>query len=450
MKTHLDWSAYDTYGVGDAYAGIPATGGNYAKAVAVCMNNHQCQREGKGVMCPSYRITHDAAHSTGARVKAFKAALNGELGDEPFAHPDLAAAMELCVSCKGCKKECPSAVDMTLIKTEYLAQKNERLGVSRRARLFGALPRWLHEWRPTLQALVRLRNASLLVAKLAEYGLGISARRPIPEIVAGGFQAERADDSAESCGQRGKVLLFVDTFTHYYTPEIAAAAIKVLRAAGFAVDVLEPAKTDGEPERPLCCGRSYLSQGLVEEAKVEAQRVMAALAPALAAGTPIIGLEPSCLLALRDEFYSLGLGPDVGQLSKQAFLFEEFLMREANKGLKLAFKPIPGGRALVHGHCHQKAFGAMKSVKKVLGWIPEFEFEIVDASCCGMSGSFGLEAEHHDASVRMGELALLPAVRAASADTVIVADGFSCRHQIRDGSGREAVHVAVLLERALA
>lgn len=450
MKTHLDWSAYDTYGVGDAYAGIPATGGNYAKAVAVCMNNHQCQRDGKGVMCPSYRITHDPAHSTGARVKAFKAALNGELGDNPFAHPDLAAAMDLCVSCKGCKKECPSAVDMTLIKTEYLAQKNERLGVSRRARLFGALPRWLHEWRPTLQALVRLRNASPLVAKLAEYWLGISARRPIPEIVAGGFQAERADDSAESCGQRGKVLLFVDTFTHYYTPEIAAAAIKVLRAAGFAVDVLEPAKTDSEPERPLCCGRSYLSQGLVEEAKVEAQRVMAALAPALAAGTPIIGLEPSCLLALRDEFYSLGLGPDVGQLSKQAFLFEEFLMREANKGLKLDLKPIPGGRALVHGHCHQKAFGAMKSVKKVLGWIPEFEFEIVDASCCGMSGSFGLEAEHHDASVRMGELALLPAVRVASADTVIVADGFSCRHQIRDGSGREAVHVAVLLEQALA
>ncbi|OMG52076.1 ferredoxin [Azonexus hydrophilus] len=446
MKTHLDWSAYDTYGVGDAYAGIPATGGNYAKAVAVCMNNHQCQREGKGVMCPSYRITHDAAHSTGARVKAFKAALNGELGDDPFAHPDLAAAMDLCVSCKGCKKECPSAVDMTLIKTEYLAQKNERLGVSHRARLFGALPRWLHEWRPTLQALVRLRNASPLVAKLAEYWLGISARRPIPEIVAGGFHAE----SAEFCGQRGKVLLFVDTFTHYYTPEIAAAAIKVLRAAGFAVDVLEPAKTDGEPERPLCCGRSYLSQGLVEEAKVEAQRVMAALAPALAAGTPIIGLEPSCLLALRDEFYSLGLGPEVGQLSKQAFLFEEFLMREGNKGLKLALKPIPGGHALVHGHCHQKAFGAMKSVKKVLGWIPDFEFEIVDASCCGMSGSFGLEAEHHDVSVRMGELALLPAVRAASADTVIVADGFSCRHQIRDGSGREAVHVAVLLEQALA
>ena len=445
MKTHLDWSAYDTYGVGDAYAGIPATGGNYAKAVAVCMNNHQCQRDGKGVMCPSYRITHDQAHSTGARVRAFKAALNGEFGDDPFAHPDLAAAMDLCVSCKGCKKECPSAVDMTLIKTEYLAQKNERQGVSRRARLFGALPRWLHEWRPTLQALVRWRNTSPWLAKLAERWLGISARRPIPEIVAAGFQA----DTPPLSGERGKVVLFVDTFTHYYTPEIAAAALKVLRAAGFTVDLLEPAKTDGEPERPLCCGRTYLSQGMVEEARVEARRVMAALAPALAAGTPIVGLEPSCLLALRDEFYSLGLGPDVGQLSKQAFLFEEFLMREGNKGLQLDLKPIPGGRALVHGHCHQKAFGAMKSVRKVLGWIPDFEFEIIDASCCGMSGSFGLEAEHHDASLAMAELALLPAIRAASADTLIVADGFSCRHQIADGSGRQAVHVAVLLAQAL-
>ena len=446
MKTHLDWSAYDTYGAGDAYAGIPATGGNYAKAVAVCMNNHQCQRDGKGVMCPSYRITHDPAHSTGARVKAFKAALNGELGAEPFFHPDLAAAMDLCVSCKGCKKECPSAVDMTLIKTEYLAQKNERHGVSLRARLFGGLPAWLQRWRTPLALLVRWRNASPWLAALAERRLGISARRPIPEIVGGPLPALAAPAS----GERGKVLLFVDTFTHYYTPEVATAAHAVLSAAGYAVEVLRPAADDGEPERPLCCGRTYLSQGMVEAAKKEGQRVMAALAPALAAGTPIIGLEPSCLLALRDEFYSLSLGPDVAQVGKQAFLFEEFLMREANKGMQLELKPIPGGKALVHGHCHQKAFGAMKSVRKVLAWIPEFEFEIIDASCCGMSGSFGLEAEHYAASVAMGELALLPAVRAAAPDTLIVADGFSCRHQIADGSGRTAIHVAVLLQRALA
>jgi hypothetical protein len=446
MKTYLDWSAYDTYGVGDAYAGIPATGGNYAKAVAVCMNNHQCQRDGKGVMCPSYRITGDPAHSTGARVKAFKAALNGELGEQPFSHPDLAAAMDLCVSCKGCKKECPSAVDMTLIKTEYLAHRNAELGPSRRARLFGGLPDWLHRYRRPLGTLVRWRNASPWMARLAERWLGISASRPIPLPLAAGI----ADAAPTADGARGRVVLFVDTFTHYYTPEVAEAARKVLTAAGYAVEVLRPAADDAEPERPLCCGRTYLSQGMVDAAKLEGRRTMAALAPALAAGLPIIGLEPSCLLALRDEFYSLSLGPEVAQLGKQAFLFEEFLMREGNKGLKLNLKPIPGGRAVVHGHCHQKAFGAMKSVKKVLGWIPEFEFDIVDASCCGMSGSFGLEAEHYEASVKMGELALLPAVRAASDDAVIVADGFSCRHQIADGTGRQAVHVAVLLARALA
>lgn len=449
MKTHLDWSAYDTYGLGDAYAGIPATGGNYAKAVAVCMNNHQCQRDGKGVMCPSYRITHDPAHSTGARVKAFKAALNGEFtqkpGDNPFVHPELAAAMDLCVSCKGCKKECPSSVDMTLIKTEYLAHRNEQLGVPRRARLFGGLPDWLHRYRRPLAALVRLRNASPWLAGLAERKLGISARRPIPEIVGSGFAVGNVD----ACGLRGKVVLFVDTFTHYYTPEVADAAIAVLNAGGYSVEVLRPGADDAEPQRPLCCGRTYLSQGMVDAAKLEGRRMMAALAPALAAGTPIVGLEPSCLLALRDEFYSLSLGPEVGQLGKQAFLFEEFLMREGNKGLKLNLKALPGARAVVHGHCHQKAFGAMKSMKKVLGWIPEFEFDIVDASCCGMSGSFGLEAEHYEASVKMGELALLPAVRSAPADAPIVADGFSCRHQIRDGTGREAVHVAVLLAQAL-
>ena len=446
MKTYLDWSAYDTYGVGDAYAGIPATGGNYAKAVAVCMNNHQCQRNGKGVMCPSYRITGDPAHSTGARVKAFKAALNGELGEQPFVHPDLAAAMDLCVSCKGCKKECPSAVDMTLIKTEYLAQRNEQLGLSRRARLFGGLPDWLHRYRRPLAVLVGWRNAWPGLARLAEGWLGIAAARPIP------LPAARplAVQAAASSGERGKVILFVDTFTHYYTPEVAAAASAVLTAGGYTVEILRPAADDGEVERPLCCGRTYLSQGMVDAAKREGQRMMAALAPALADGTPIVGLEPSCLLALRDEFYSLSLGPEVAQLGKQAFLFEEFLMREGNKGLKLKLKPLPGGKAVVHGHCHQKAFGAMKSVRKVLGWIPEFEFDIVDASCCGMSGSFGLEVEHYAASLKMGELALLPAVRAAADDALIVADGFSCRHQIADGSGRQAIHVAVLLQRALA
>lgn len=455
MKTYLDWSAYDTYGVGDAYAGIPATGGQYAKAVAVCMNNHQCQRDGKGVMCPSYRVTLDPAHSTGARVKAFKAALNGELGDNPFAAEELAVAMDLCVSCKGCKKECPSAVDMTLIKTEYLAQRNARIGLMPRQKLFGALPRWLHRQRRALVWLARWRNRSPWVAKLAERWLGIAAERPIPAPVAQPYAPPALCTPPESIhGEPEKsaktVILFVDTFTHHFNPEVAEAALKVLHAGGYTVRVLQPAPDDNEPDRPLCCGRSYLSQGMVDAARVEAQRVMKALAPALAEGLPIIGLEPSCLLALRDEFYSLSLGPEVGQLGKQAFLLEEFLMREGNKGLKLDLKPLPGGKAVIHGHCHQKAFGTMKAMKKVLGWIPEFDFEIVDSSCCGMSGSFGMEAEHYQVSQAMGELALLPAVRAAAPDAAVIANGFSCRHQIHDGTGRQAEHIALLLARSLA
>lgn len=446
MKTHLDWSAYDTYGAGDAYAGIPATGGNYAKAVAVCMNNGQCQRDGKGVMCPSYRVTGDPAHSTQARVAAFKAALNGELGDDPFARPELAEAMDLCVACKACKKECPSAVDMTLIKTEYLAQRNQRLGVPWRARLLAGLPAWLHRHRAALAAALRWRARMPWLARLAQATLGIAAARPLPAPAAQPFTAPAPAPTA--AGARGEVCLFVDTFSHHFEPEIAEAAIAVLEAAGYRVRVARPAAGDAEPERPLCCGRTYLSSGLVDQARIEARRTLAALTPVLAAGVPIVGLEPSCLLALRDEFYCLGLGPEVAPLAKRAWLFEEFLLHEYNKGLRLPLKPIPAGKALVHGHCHQKAFGAMKSLRKVLGWIPEFQFELIEAGCCGMAGGFGLEAEHHAVSMQMAELALLPAVRAAP-EATIVADGFSCRHQIEDGTGRQAVHVAVLLRQAL-
>lgn len=446
MKTHLDWSAYDTYGIGDAFSGIPMTGGSYAKAVAVCMHNRECQREGKGVMCPSFRITRDPAHSTEARVAAFKAALNGELGEQPFLHPDLKESLDLCVLCKGCKKECPSAVDMTLIKTEFTAQRNDIVGVSRRQRLLGGLPAWVGNWGRPVRRLVQWRNRSTFARWVAEKWLGLSARRRIPAPAAQPFEPP----APKTEGDGKQVVLFVDTFAYHFDPEIAEAALAVLESAGYRVEIARPAAGDAEPDRSLCCGRTYLSTGQVDKARAEARRVLAALRPALEAGTPIIGLEPSCTLSMRDEFYSLGLGEEIGRLGKQIFLFEEFLAREANRGLKLNLKPIDRPKALVHGHCHQKAFGAMKSMRKVLSWIPDFEYELIDASCCGMAGAFGLEAEHYEASQAMAELALLPRIRAADVDTHIIADGFSCRHQIEDGTGRKPVHVAVLLRQALA
>lgn len=446
MKTHLDWSAYDTYGIGDAFSGVPMKGGSYAKAVAVCMHNRECLREGRGVMCPSFRITHDPAQSTEARVWAFKAALNGEYGESPFTHPALAAAMDLCVLCKGCKKECPSSVDMTLIKTEFTAQRNDAVGVSRRQRLLGGFPAWLGRLHRPVRALVRLRNAVGPLRRFAEKTLGLSARRHIPPPAAEPFVPPRTAPAEEG---RRKVVLFVDTFAWHFEPEIAEAAQQVLEAAGFAVEVARPAPGDAEPDRSLCCGRTYLSTGQVEKAREEARRVLAALTPALEAGTPIIGLEPSCTLSMRDEFYSLGLGEVVGRLGKQVLLLEEFLYRESHRGLKLDLKPIARRKVLLHGHCHQKAFGAMKAVRKVIAWIPELQVELIESSCCGMAGAFGLEAEHYDSSQAMAELSLLPAIRAAEAEVGVVADGFSCRHQIEEGTGRKPVHMALLLREAL-
>jgi len=446
MKHHLDWSSYKTAGQGDAYAGIPATGGDFAKAVAVCISDKLCQRTPKGVMCPSFRATDDVAHSPGGRVVVLKAALNGELGKDAFADPGLAAAMELCVGCKGCKRECANQVDMAAIKIEYQAQRNAQRGVSYRDQLVASLPEWLHH-RQAARALIHWRNRTPWLARLGESLLGISAKRQLPEPSVAAYSAPASHSVAEATDR--DVILFVDTFAMHFDPEIAQAAHQVLTAAGYRVTTLQPSAYDEEPERALCCGRTYLSLGQVEAARREACRLQAALRPALATGTPIVGLEPSCILSLRDDHLKLGLGEEAVKLSKQVYLFEEFIAREHDrKRLSLDLKPLACGKTLVHGHCHQKAVGAMKSLRKVLRLIPEFEFEFIEASCCGMAGSFGLEAEHAEISMRMAEMDLLPALRAAP-DATVLANGFSCRHQIREGVDRQAIHVALLLRDAL-
>jgi hypothetical protein len=451
MQHHLDWSSYETAGQGDAYAGIPATGGDFAKAVAVCINDRLCQRKPKGVMCPSFRATDDPADSPGGRVRVLKAALNGELGDAPFADGRLAAAMDLCVGCKGCKRECANQVDMAAIKIEVQAQRNARLGVPLRDRLFAGLPRWLGglHTRRLLRGLVRWRNRSPILARLGERWLGIASRRQLPEPSLQPYAPAHEVANDGVAGERD-VILFVDTFARHFEPEIAAAAHAVLSAAGYRVIPLQAAPDDGEPARALCCGRTYLSLGQVEAARVEARRLQAALRPALAVGTPIVGLEPSCILSLRDDHLKLGLGEEALALSKQVYLFEEFIAREHDrKRFHLDFQPLGRPKTLVHGHCHQKAVGAMKALRKVLRLIPEFEFEFVEASCCGMAGHFGLEAEHAEISQKMAELDLLPALRAAPAESPVLANGFSCREQIRAGCDRAPVHVAVLLRDAL-
>jgi Fe-S oxidoreductase len=241
-------------------------------------------------------------------------------------------------------------------------------------------------------------------------------------------------------------VLFADTFNRYFERENLDAAVEVLTAAGYRVHAPKPA--DGG--RPLCCGRTFLSVGKVDEARQEAERSLAVLAPFAARGVPIIGLEPSCLLGFRDEIPALIKSKEADVLARQTFLLEEFIARESKAGrLKLPLGAI-GKRALLHGHCHQKAFAALSPVQQVLALVPDLAVETVESSCCGMAGAFGYGAETIDVSLKMGELTLLPAVRAAAADTIVVADGTSCRQQIKDGAGREALHVARVLAKSVA
>jgi Fe-S oxidoreductase len=240
--------------------------------------------------------------------------------------------------------------------------------------------------------------------------------------------------------------LLVDTFNRYFEPENARAAERVLARAGYRVVTADPAS-----RRPLCCGRTFLSAGLVDEARHEAKRMLDALAPHVAAGTPIVGLEPSCLLTLRDEFPAILPGTATNALAERARLFEEFVDSERSAGrLGLALAPMPGRTALLHGHCHQKAFDTVGAAVTALRLIPGLTVETFDSTCCGMAGSFGYEAEHYEMSLKIGELDVLPKMRSAPTDTLLVACGTSCRHQIADAVGREARHLVRILDDASA
>ena len=455
VATALDWSAWNVHAdpVTQALT-APGTGGDpaggFGKAVEMCNNNGHCRKFDAGTMCPSYRVTRDEVHSTRGRANTLRLALSGRLGPD-FASPDVRAALDLCVGCKGCRRECPTGVDMAKMKIEFRHQWQRAHGLSFAERAIASLPRWA-PWAARVPWLANLRDTVPGLARLTERWSGLSARRTLPRWRRDTFARGRPLTAAE--GDAADVVLFVDTFTHYFEPENAHAALAVLRAAGYRVAIARAASGDRDPDRPLCCGRTFLAAGLVDDARHEARRVVAALAPHVARGAAVVGLEPSCLLSLRDEFLLLGLADDARRLADRAFLVEEFLAREQRAGrLRLPLVALAEKRALLHGHCHQKAFDAVAPAVEVLRLVPELVVEVVEGSCCGMAGSFGYEAAHVDVSLRMAELTLLPAVRRADAGTLIVADGTSCRHQIADGTratgARTAVHVVRVLERAL-
>jgi len=434
IETGLDWSEHEV--------GPQNRGRGFAAAVEMCNNNGHCRKFDAGTMCPSYRVTRDEQHVTRGRANSLRLALSGQLGPDALESRELYDTLALCVSCKGCKRECPTGVDMARMKMEFLHRYHRRKPRSLRDKLVAYLPRYART-AARLAPLTNLRDRVPGLAALSEKVLGFAARRSLPKWRRDYFRGQA--EVAVSTSSR-EVVLLADTFNTYFEPENLRAAARVLTAGGYRITVAAP--TDGG--RPLCCGRTYLAAGMLDEARTEARRMLAALGSHVARGVPVVGLEPSCLLGLRDELGALLPGADSAALAAAALTFEEFLVRERGAGrLELPLHRSPHARALVHGHCHQKAFGVMPAVVAALKLVPDLAVEVVQSSCCGMAGAFGYQAEHVDVSLSMAELALLPAVRAAQSGTVIVADGTSCRHQIHDGAKREAVHVARVLAEAL-
>ena len=421
MEPALDWSAW----------------GGMLGAAEMCNNNGACRKAAGGVMCPSFRATREEMHVTRGRANVLRQALSGQLGPDAFASDEMAAALDLCVACKACKRECPTGVDMARMKIEVLRQRHRRHGLSARQRLIAYLPRYA-PYASRLRPLLNLRDRVPGLPALSQRLTGLSAERSLPR------WRRPWRGKASLAGATGRaVVLFADTFTTWFEPENAAAAQKVLQRAGYRVIDPTPAG-----ERPLCCGRTFLAAGLVEEARAEARRTAATLRPFLEADVPVVGLEPSCILTFRDELPGLLPAAEAGLLPERSLLLAELLT--APGAPELPLRALPQRRALVHGHCHEKAFGLMGSVVAALKLVPDLEVAPIESSCCGMAGAFGYEPEHQEVSRAMAEASLLPSVRGAAADTLIVADGTSCRHQIGDGTDREAVHLARVLAEALA
>ncbi len=414
FKPKLDWSAW------------PGPLGGMLNAVEMCNNNGTCRGFDPEVMCPSFRVTLDEEHVTRGRANTLRLALTGQLGADAMTGDAVADAMRLCVSCKACRRECPTGVDMAKMKIEVLAARSEAHGMKLRDQMVAALPR-IAPIAARMPGLFNARNRNPLLRKIAAR-LGLAATRPLPEWRRDFFRNAEADAAPAA----RDVILFADTFNRWFEPENLRAALRVLRAAGVRAVV---------PPRRLCCGRTYLAAGMVDQARDEARRTLAALRGDL----PVIGLEPSCLFTLKDEFLSLLPGPEAQALADRAMLLSEFLVREKPA---LALKDLPD-TAHVHGHCHQKSFGAFPASVAALRLVPGLTVKPIASSCCGMAGAFGYQTETQEVSKAMAEAALLPAVRAAAADDLIVADGTSCRHQIRDLGGRQAMHSVRVLERAL-
>jgi Fe-S oxidoreductase len=424
--------------------------GGFAASVEMCNGVGAGRKTLEGTMCPSYMATRDEEHSTRARANALRAVLSGRLPRSEFTGRRLYEVMDLCLECKGCKAECPSNVDMAKMKYEFLHHYYQANGLPLRNRLFGRIARLnrvASRFPSAFNRLARLGASRWLLEKVA----GIDRRRPLPSLADETFTAwfARTEPGRASlrpptveAGLAGPVtkdlVLFPDTFVTYNAPEIGRAAVRLLERLGYRIVLVDR----------KCCGRPLISKGLLAEAREHAAWNVAQLYPWAARGVAIVGLEPSCLLTLRDESVDLPRPDEARAVAGQSFLLEEFLLRERARGLTLPFA-ARGGKALLHGHCHQKALVGTAPTVAALRWAG-LEVSEVDSGCCGMAGAFGFEREHYDISVSLGNRRLAPAVKAAEATTEVVAPGVSCRQQIEHLTGRRPKHPAEVLRQSLA
>ncbi len=424
-----------------------AEDGGFAGAIEKCNGNGACRKLRAGTMCPSFMATRKEKDSTRGRANALRSALAGDLSDDALTGEDMADVMDLCIQCKACKTECPSNVDMAKLKSEWQHHYWQENGMPLRARLFAHQPemaRWISG--TPLASLVNWAGEQSALRAMGEAVLGISAERPAPPFARQTFQqwvAEQRGGRSRAAGDGApgpRVVLFPDAFNNYHTPGPLRAAMQVLEATGHRVEV---------PAEPVGSGRTLLSKGLVPQAQRRALQTVEALHPYAEDDVPIVGVEPSSILTLRDEFLDLLPGePRAEAVAGRTYTLEEYL---AEQDAMEALDGMGGGRGevLLHGHCHQKALIGTEATERVLA-LAGYDVTAVDAGCCGMAGAFGYEAEHVDVSRQMAELRLAPAVRDAAADTRIAAPGFSCRSQVKDVTDRTAHHPVELLWDAIA
>lgn len=379
-------------------------------------------------MCPSFRATRDERDVTRGRANTLRLAITGQI-DGGLGSDAMAETMGFCLSCKACRRECPTGVDMARMKIEVLAARRAARGARVAERIIGDLPRYA-PYAAKVAPVINMVGRIEPLRRMAQGWTGIAARRPLPKWSARPFRDWEARDSAPD------VLLFADVFNRYFEPENLRAAVRVLRAAGLRVAVARD-----RSGRALDCGRTRLAVGDVTAARSEARRVIKATRDAVARGVRVVGLEPSSILTFRDEFLALCPGPEAKALAKAAQTFEDCLMEQD----PLALRAL-GATIYVHGHCHQKAQGALTPMLDLLARVPGAEVTLIDSGCCGMAGAFGYGADTIELSEKIAEQDLFPALRAAPDAAIVVADGTSCRHQIADGMGRTALHLARLLD----